>query len=85
MTDEDAVCYILLCVHVIISWFVLFGKQYTIILRNSLSYSLTFLTDPLPQIPTKYISITVSHIENSKNDKGYITKQHVDILTRCSK
>jgi len=27
----------------------------------------------------------VSHIENSKNDKGYITKQHVDILTRCSK
>jgi len=27
----------------------------------------------------------VSHIENSKNDKGYITKQHVDILTMCSK
>ena len=27
----------------------------------------------------------VSHIENSKNDKGYITKQHVYILTRCSK
>jgi len=27
----------------------------------------------------------VSHIENSKNDKGYITKQHDDILTRCSK
>jgi len=27
----------------------------------------------------------VSHIENSKNDKGYITTQHVDILTRCSK
>ena len=27
----------------------------------------------------------VSHIENSKNDKGYITKQQVDILTRCSK
>jgi len=27
----------------------------------------------------------VSHIENSNNDKGYITKQHVDILTRCSK
>jgi len=27
----------------------------------------------------------VSHIENRKNDKGYITKQHVDILTRCSK
>ena len=25
------------------------------------------------------------HIENSKNDKGYITNQHVDILTRCSK
>ena len=23
------------------------------------------------------------HIENSKNDKGYITKQHADILTRC--
>jgi len=30
-------------------------------------------------------SCIVSHIENSKNDKGYITKQHVDILTRCSK
>jgi len=27
----------------------------------------------------------VSHIENRKNDKGYVTKQHVDILTRCSK
>jgi len=27
----------------------------------------------------------VSYIENSKNDKGYITKQHVDILTGCSK
>jgi len=27
----------------------------------------------------------VSHIENSKNDEGYITKKHVDILTRCSK
>jgi len=27
----------------------------------------------------------VSHIDNNKNDKGYITKQHVDILTRCSK
>jgi len=27
----------------------------------------------------------VSHIENSKNDKGYITKQHVDIQTRYSK
>jgi len=27
----------------------------------------------------------VSHIKNSKNDKGYITKQHVDILTRFSK
>jgi len=27
----------------------------------------------------------VSHIENSKNDKGYIAKQHIDILTRCSK
>jgi len=26
-----------------------------------------------------------SHIKNSRNDKGYITKQHVDILTRCSK
>ena len=30
-------------------------------------------------------SCFVSHIENSKNNKGYITKQHVDILTRCSK
>jgi len=27
----------------------------------------------------------VSHIENRKNNKGYITKQYVDILTRCSK
>jgi len=27
----------------------------------------------------------LSHIDNSKNDKGYITKQHVDILTRCFK
>jgi len=27
----------------------------------------------------------VSHIENSKNDKGYITKQHVDIMRKCSK
>jgi len=32
-----------------------------------------------------YHTVNVSHIENSKNDKGYITKQHVDILTRCSK
>jgi len=23
--------------------------------------------------------------KTAKNDKGYITKQHVDILTRCSK
>ena len=30
-------------------------------------------------------SCIVSHIENSKNDKGCITKQHVDILSRCSK
>jgi len=27
----------------------------------------------------------VSHTENTKNDKGYITKQHVTILTGCSK
>jgi len=27
----------------------------------------------------------VSHIKNRKNVKGYITKQHVDILTMCSK
>jgi len=25
-------------------------------------------------------SCIVSHIENSKNDKGYVTKQHVDII-----
>ena len=24
-------------------------------------------------------------VENSKNDKGYITKQHYDILAMCSK
>jgi len=24
----------------------------------------------------------VLHIENSKNDKGYVTKQHVDIMTK---
>jgi len=37
------------------------------------------------QFNTLLTAILRTHIEDSKNHKGYITKQHVDILSKCSK